>query len=180
MRGWIVVVGVLLCGTASAQNAIILSVESSDPSVEADALRESLSEAVELPVVGLAGSETPIALIVVSVARGEDATVIATAQGTPQRHSIARSDSANWLRDGLVALVQAIQAQLEGVDTLRSRERYALMSWSGGMRPRREPRLLRPWPWEAGRPAALDPDEVGGEVGSALSAPRPRGHVRFD
>lgn len=165
----------LLSMSASAQeDAIILSVESSDSTVVPDELRASLSESVALPVVALAGTETPVALIVVSVEATGDASVIATAHGTPRMHTIERTDDAAWLRDGLVAIVDEIKAELTQlrVETIRRTERYALMSWNGGMRPRSEPRLLRPWPWDAGRPA-LRQARVGGEVGSALSAPSP-------
>ena len=185
---WSAILLLVFAATASAQDeandAIVLSIESSDRSIDPDALREALAARVALPVVGLAGTEAPVALVVVSVRANGDASVIATAQGTPRMHTIARSNDADWLQDGLVAIVEEIKEELTQlrVETIRRRERYALMSWNGGLRPRREPRLLRPWPWEAGRPAPVRPSRVGGEVGSALSAPSPavRQHQRFD
>ena len=164
-------------GAQESTDAIILSIESSDPRVDPDALRTELAEQVELPVVGLVGSDTPVALIVVSVTRNGDASVIATARGASRRHTIERTREASWLRDGLAGIVETIRSERE----VERPTRYALMSWSGGMRPRRDPELLRPWPWEAGRPASLRPSRVGGEIGSALSAPEPaRRHQRFE
>lgn len=176
MRWSAVLLVSLLSVSARAQDdAVILSIESSDPGVVPEDLRASLAESVELPVVALAQTDTPVALIVVSVEADGDASVIATAHGTPRMHTIARSEDADWLRDGLVAIVDEIKAELTQlrVETLRRRERYALMSWNGGLRPRQEPRLLRPWPWDAGRPAPVRAARVDGEVGSALSAPSP-------